>query len=108
VCFFPDRLFCFFRKNYSENSINFANVFGNICQIFGITKLEKRKNPSYPAVKCKSQGVLMQFWILLFFDFNNIWWETFLPTSSFTSVFKVAWSINQILFASLRRMHGQA
>jgi hypothetical protein len=64
--FFPVRFFCFFRKTYSENSINFANVFGNIFQIFDITKLEKRKNPSYSAVKCKSQGVLMQFWIFTF------------------------------------------
>ncbi len=30
------------------------------------SKKEKRKNPSYPAVKCKSQGVLMQFWIFTF------------------------------------------
>jgi hypothetical protein len=37
------------------------------------------------------------FGYLLFFDFNNIWWKTFLPTSSFTSWFKVACSINQIL-----------
>jgi hypothetical protein len=67
VCvFFPDRHFCFFRKKSSENSTNFANVFGNIWQIFDITKLKKRKNPSYPAVKCKSQGVLMQFWIFTF------------------------------------------
>jgi len=29
-------------------------------------KKEKRKNPSYPAVKSKSQGVLMQFWIFTF------------------------------------------
>ncbi len=46
------------------------NVFGNICQIFDITKLEKRKNPSYPAVKCKSQGVLIQFWIFIFLSFQ--------------------------------------
>ncbi len=49
-------------------------------------KKEKRKNPSYSAVKCKSQGVLMQFLIF-----------TFLPSSIFTSLFKVACPINQIL-----------
>ncbi len=66
ACFFPDKLLCFFKKHSRENSTNFANAFGNIRQIFDITKLEKRKNPSYPAVKCKSQGVLMQFWIFTF------------------------------------------
>jgi len=98
VCFFPDRLFCFFRKNSSENSINFANVFGNICQIFDITKLRKKKKPPLILLANVSHKVCWcNFGYILFFDFNNIWWKTFRPTSIFTSLFKVACSINQML-----------
>jgi len=101
VCvFFPDRHFCFFRKNSSENSTNFANVFGNICQIFDITKIGRKKKEKTPLILLSNVSHKVcwcNFGYLLFYDFNNIWWKTFLPTSSFTSLFKVACSINQIL-----------
>ncbi len=99
---FPDRLFCFFRKNSRENSTNFANVFGNICQIFDITKFgKKEKTPLILMSNVSLKVCWCNFGYLLFFDFNNIWWKTFLPTSIFTSLFKVACSINQILLPLL-------
>ncbi len=58
------------------------------------TPLILLSNVSHKVCRCN-------FGYLLFFDFNNIWWKTFCPTSIFTSLFKVACSINQILLPLL-------
>jgi hypothetical protein len=99
VFFCPDRLFCFSRTNYSENLTRMSlEIFAKFLISLN---WKKEKTPLILLSNVSHKVYWYNFGYLLFFHFNNIWWKTFLPTSIFTSLFKVACSINQILLPLL-------
>ncbi len=96
-CFFGQKEGIFWRKNvFLVESLNF---FLRKLTKFSIPQMEKEtlilmQNVSHKVYFCN-------FGYLNFLHFNKNWQRTFLLTSIFTSLFKVAWSINQILLPLL-------
>jgi len=81
-------------------SWNFA--FFGFSRSFAKFSMPKRGKRNHDLdVECKSQGVFLQFWIFTSFISIKFGKKTFFPTSNFTFLFVVAWSINQVLLPNL-------